>query len=101
MPFYGNDSLISFGIILIYFLEKIFKTLKENLFMTAEGAKGNYDQAKAVILATDNFRDQVINHLGSQQFLGNFKISESLVNECSKQQDMWDFEIFDRNLTKF
>ena len=59
--------------------------------MTAEGAKGNYDQAKAVILATDNFRDQVINHLGSQQFLGNFKISESLVNECSKQQDMWDF----------
>ena len=73
------------------FYHRILKILQENLFMTAEGAKGNYDQAKAVILATDNFRDQVINHLGSQQFLGNFKISESLVNECSKQQDMWDF----------
>ena len=56
--------------------------------MTAENAKGDYEQAKSVILATDNFRDQVINHLGSQQFLGNFKMSESLVNECTKQQDM-------------
>ena len=68
-----------------YFFSKF---AQENLFMTAENAKGDYEQAKSVILATDNFRDQVINHLGSQQFLGNFKMSESLVNECTKQQDM-------------
>merc|ERR1739848_190667 len=66
----------------------VMKICRENLFMTAENAKGDYDKARTLLFATDNFRDQVMNHLYTQQFLANFKTCDSLVNELSKQQDV-------------
>ena len=56
--------------------------------MTAEGAKGNFDLNRKLTFATDNFRDQIHDHLGTQMMQGNFKMTESLINELEKQQDM-------------
>lgn len=66
----------------------VMKICRENLFMTTEGSKGTYDMAKSLLYTTDNFRDQVMTHLFTQQMQGNNKMTESLINECTKQQDM-------------
>ena len=99
----------SFGLKILTHVEDnkydwVMKVCRENLFGTAEKSQvatdtriirhlnpiiqPDYPLTKELIFATDNFRDQCINHLTAKANIGEKRFMSSMVDQMKKQQDM-------------